>query len=73
MKKIAYILTGMCLLLFPACEIEDKGHYDYTPLNELTIEGIESAYHLLAQVDDLNIEPKITASVPTDEANYEYS
>ena len=59
--------------MFSACEIEDKGHYDYTPLNEVTIEGIESSYQLLAQVDDLNIEPKITASVPTDEANYEYS
>lgn len=73
MRQLTYtLLLSTCVFLLSACEIEDKGHYDYTPLNSLTIEGINTAYNLLAQVDDLEIEPKITASVPTDESNYEY-
>ncbi len=42
MMRRLYILTGLCVLMgmFTACS-EDKGNYDYRPLNAVTIEGVD--------------------------------
>lgn len=73
MRHFGYIMIGALLAVLSACEVEDKGHYDYTPMNEITIEGIEPSYDLLMQDEDVIIEPKLKASVPVDESNYSYS
>ena len=39
MKKITYLLLGV-LLCLTSC-FKDEGNYDYTQINEVTIEGIE--------------------------------
>ena len=73
MRHFGYIMIGALLAVLSACEVEDKGHYDYMPMNEITIEGIEPSYDLLMQDEDVIIEPKLKASVPVDESNYSYS
>ena len=42
MKSI-YLLCIMLGVLFCRCA-EDKGNYDYTPVDELTITGIDGTY-----------------------------
>lgn len=56
MMRRLYILTGLCVLMgmFTACS-EDKGNYDYRPLNAVTIEGIDKRYSV-DQYDTLKID-----------------
>lgn len=39
------MIMGVLLLLVAACT-EDKGNYDYVPLNKLTLEGMEVTYQV---------------------------
>ena len=43
MKKIQLIIWSILVLCVGACT-EDKGDYDYTPLNDLVVQGIEKDY-----------------------------
>ena len=43
MKRIKEIIGVLLLVTGIACT-EDKGNYNYTPLNELTINGINKTY-----------------------------
>lgn len=53
---------------------DDKGSYDYLPVNEVTISGIASEYNVIAGVTELIIEPEIMGTqMGTDDSNYEYS
>lgn len=53
------IITGVCL--FSSC-YDDKGNYDYNPINELEISGIEKEY-MCEKWDTLKIpEPVITST-----------
>lgn len=72
MKNILFIL--LTLLVWSSCDVEDKGNYDYTEVNGVTIEGVESSYEKIGKVDELVIEPQIKGSIlGEDESNYEYS
>ncbi len=72
MKNILFLL--LALLMWTSCDVEDKGHYDYTELNGVTIEGIESTYEKKSKIDELIIEPQIKGSIlGEDDSNYEYS
>lgn len=72
MKNIWFLL--LTLLVWSSCDVEDKGSYDYTELNGITFEGIESVYAKMAELDELVIEPQIKGSIlGNDESNYEYS
>ena len=50
---------------------EDKGNYDYTPLNDLSISGIESEY-LIERDSQLVIPVTITADEDFQESRYDY-
>lgn len=72
MKNIWFLL--LALLMWTSCDVEDKGSYDYTELNGITIEGVESLYEKIGKVDELIIEPRIKGSIlGDDDSNYEYS
>ena len=72
MKNIWFLL--LTLLVWSSCDVEDKGNYDYTEVNGVTIEGIESSYEKIGKVDELVIEPQIKGSIlGDDDSNYEYS
>lgn len=67
MKKI-YSTLFLVTLLFSGC-IKDDGNYDYTPLKEVSIEGITDSYRFILQ-ERQTITPKITTEI--DPANLDY-
>lgn len=70
MKK--YIIPFLALGLATAC-VDDEGNYNYTDMNQLSVENIEASYDLLAYIDVLEINPTIEGSLyGDDESNYEY-
>ena len=70
MKKTLILLLAS--LGFVSC-VEDEGNYNYTELNQITIEGIEESYNVLDKVDSIKIYPTIKGSLLGDNLdNYEY-
>ena len=69
MKSI-YLLCVMLGVLFCRCA-EDKGNYDYTPVDELTIEGIDGTYTKIVG-DSMKILVTFEHSVQGENENYEY-
>ena len=73
MNTKLYILTLALACILPSC-VEDEGSYTYTPVNEVSIAGIESTYQALAFFDNVTITPEITGSESgEDQSNYEYA
>ena len=70
MKKIQLIIWSILVLCVGACT-EDKGDYDYTPLNDLVVQGIEKDY-TVEQFSSLKIPVTITAKDGFSEDHYEY-
>lgn len=70
-KYVIFLFLGVYLLT--AC-FDDKGNYDYTDINELTISGIQdSEYSAIAFVDTFRLTPNIEYSLPSKEEDFEYS
>lgn len=70
MKRIQMIVGILLLLTGIACT-EDKGNYDYTPLNELTFEGLGNSYQV--EVDSiLSIPVTITGNMDFSTDDYDY-
>ena len=58
-------------MLATAC-YEDKGNYDYVPINEIEVDGIEPMY--LVDVDDsLKVSPKIAGTIYSDTTRFSYA
>lgn len=73
MKKLIYSLLILSVSALVSC-VEDEGSYSYTPVNDITIEGIESNYEALAFFDNVTISPEISGSeYGEDLSNYEYA
>ncbi|WP_200976047.1 PKD-like family lipoprotein [Echinicola sp. 20G] len=73
MKKILiYIFLGLLPVALPAC-MEDLGSYDYTEINEIDFEGIDSSY-VAYQGEQFKIEPNLifTKDESDNPDNYEY-
>lgn len=70
MKKIQGIITCLLLWAVTACT-EDKGNYNYTRLNDLTINGIEKTY-TVEQSDRLGIPVEIKGIEHFDSTRYDY-
>lgn len=69
MNKIVLLLCIWMVTGLVAC-YEDKGNYDYQPINEVAISGIEKEY-VRQKWDELSIEPKLTFSAQnTDDLVY---
>ncbi|MBD5322929.1 MAG: hypothetical protein HDS01_09215 [Bacteroides sp.] len=70
MKK--YISALVILPLLTAC-VDDKGSYDYHPVNEVSVDGIEDSYSVLAHIDRLQISPDLDGTLYGDNLdNYTY-
>lgn len=64
MKLFRLIILG--LLFLTACT-EDKGNYDYDPINEITVSGIDETYYVVAGVTQLRITPEVTGTKYADD------
>ena len=68
MKKLFYILIALIV----ACGCyDDKGNYDYKPLDELTIALPTNSYSLLFG-ERLQISPAIETDIPGEDLKYEW-
>lgn len=73
MKTKLYISLFAIGLLSTAC-VEDETNYDITPINEISIGGLEENYYGMAYNDVISIKPEITGSLTGDDlSNYEYT
>lgn len=70
MKRIQWIVGCLLLRVVSACT-EDKGNYDYTPLNDLTIGGIQKTY-MVEQSNHLAIPTDIEGATEFDASRYHY-
>ncbi|RZL15848.1 MAG: hypothetical protein EOO89_12455 [Pedobacter sp.] len=72
MKIHQYIIILLSLMMAVSCS-KDEGNYDYHPINELNIQGVNSEYVLRTGIDTLRIQPKIAASMDeADTSRYTY-
>lgn len=69
MKK-TYILPLFALCL-AAC-VDDEGNYNYTDLNEISIDNLEESYSVLSQIDRLQINPDVTNTFGEDLDNFSF-
>ena len=68
-----YILFPVLALGALASCVDDKGNYEYTPLNEATIEDIESSYSAISGITEIEIDPTIKGDIyEKDLSNYEF-
>ena len=71
MKHIIYLL--LVVGLFSSC-FDDKGNYDYTDINEVTISGFsENIYSVISYIDTLRIEPEIQGTLSSNENDFEFA
>ena len=69
--KRNYVIIGLLFFWLAMACTEDKGNYDYTPLNDLSISGIEAEY-LIERDSQLIIPVTITANEDFQEGRYDY-
>lgn len=65
----------LSLFLLQACDVEDKGNYDYTPLNGVTIEIPDTMQNQKLEkiIDTLRINPEVKGDIyGNNDENYEY-
>ena len=67
MKTILYSIAILLATLCWSC-YDDKGNYDYTPFDNIVIEGISEQYQVQSFLDTLAIDVKVTP----ENADYEY-
>lgn len=71
MKHIIYLF--LVVGLFSSC-FDDKGNYDYTDINEVTISGFsENIYSVISYIDTLRIEPEIEGTLSSNENDFEFA
>ncbi|MGL5683204.1 MAG: PKD-like family lipoprotein [Marinifilaceae bacterium] len=68
--KRKIILYALSIMGLQSC-YEDLGNYDYTPINELQVEGIESSYDRDFD-EELVIQPKIIGTEYSDTTAFTY-
>ena len=67
MKTILYSIAVLLATLCWSC-YDDKGNYDYTPFDNIVIEGISEQYQVQSFLDTLAIDVKVMP----ENADYEY-
>lgn len=70
MKKHYYILLSFLVTLLTAACYDDKGNYDYTEIDSISISKIDASYTLTALQDTLRICPEVT--IANSEAPFTY-
>lgn len=71
MKKSIYSIFVPVLLLALSSCYEDQGNYDYAPISDIAIEGIDTRYTVILPVDtELSIDPEIISGYRESELEY---
>nr|WP_162988781.1 PKD-like family lipoprotein [Pedobacter schmidteae] len=70
MKPLHTLMFSIIIILSSSC-YKDKGNYDYTPLEKITITGINSSYERLSMDGKISISPTVSSSFP--DADFEYT
>ena len=65
------IILSICFIIGVVACYEDKGNYDYVPLNELTLEGMLGEYEV-EQDSTLAITMTITGKEGFSESDYDF-
>lgn len=66
-------LPIIALGILSACN-DDKGTYDYTPLNEVSFDDIDESYNAIQYITEIEIDPTVKGDIyGEDLSNYEYS
>lgn len=68
MKNPIYILTIITLIL-SSC-FADRGNYDYKPLPDIVIGGMDELYTVYAMEQNLVIEPTVATDLPESDLEY---
>lgn len=72
MKKTYIILLPALLVGITSC-VKDEGHYELTPINEITISGIDKTYNKISYTETLSISPEVEATITgKDESQLEF-
>ena len=69
MKKTIFLLAFAALAFLWGCN-EDKGNYNYTPIDDIGISGIENKYSVLSFEETLRIAPTVETDIPEGELEY---
>lgn len=70
------IFCLMALFVWQACSVEDKGNYEYNPLNGVTVTFAKEEENQIVEkgLDTLKISPTIAGDIyGENEENYEYT
>ncbi len=67
--KNKYLYIIFIISLLTSC-FQDKGNYNYTEHEEITVTGIESSYTKISLVDRITLDPTITSNKPGAEFKY---
>nr|WP_121272087.1 PKD-like family lipoprotein [Pedobacter schmidteae] len=70
MKPIHILILSLLVISSTSC-YKDKGNYDYTPLEKITISGINSSYERLSMDEKITISPTVSSTLP--DADFEYT
>lgn len=70
MKPLHILMFSMIVILSSSC-YKDKGNYDYSPLEKITITGINNFYERLSMDEKISISPTVNSSLP--DADFEYT
>lgn len=68
--RLAIIFISFCALQFLSSCYKDKGNYDYTDINKISITSAKDTFDVLTQ-DSLKISPELSSTISS-EADYEY-
>ena len=58
-----YMMLPLLALGVLASCVDDEGSYDYTPINTVTIEDLESTYNAISGITTLTIEPTVKGDI----------
>lgn len=65
MKNLTYTIIIIISLIVTSC-FTDKSNYEYTDKEIIAVEGIESVYSAISQMESVVIEPKVTSNRDSD-------
>jgi hypothetical protein len=69
--KAKVVLSWILLALLGGSCVKDHSNYDYTPLNDVTISGIDASYAAIMQ-DSLKVHPQISRELQEREDDLEF-
>lgn len=72
MKILKYLFLAALPLWITSC-LKDKGNYDYTEVNTITIDSIKESYNCIGGVDTLKINPDLSSTLNPSANEYVFS